>query len=198
MTRDTDKRVLKVLVDWPEDDGFELKSTASGERQLTGIDVTLYVEGVSSTVALKKQLALKSTQSGTIANIKRALAVSVWIEVGSVVAVILASQSFVCDCVMLQQVVQKRFEEPGPNRHHLIGNLIRVAVTRATSAAGSSDSVLHGLVQSSDHTTHSQPVQGGKEVVVKPPPLPERATVTMATDAGTLRFPLFVAMIVKC
>lgn len=75
MTRDVDKRVLKLLVDWPEGEGFDMQATGKGERLLTNVDVDLYLEGVTSVVTLRKQIALKSTESGTLAKVKRALAV---------------------------------------------------------------------------------------------------------------------------
>ncbi len=75
MNRDVDKRVLKLLVEWPEEEGFEMKPTASGERVVSGVDVSVYVEGVTAPVSIRKQIALKSTESGAFASIKRALAV---------------------------------------------------------------------------------------------------------------------------
>ena len=77
VSRDVDRRVLKLLVEWPEEEGWEMKATSSGQRLLTNIDVSMYLEGVTSLVRLRKQVACKSTETGTLANIKRALAVRV-------------------------------------------------------------------------------------------------------------------------
>lgn len=77
VNRDLNKRVMKILIDWPEGEGFDMKSTSSGERLMTSFEFVVYVEGVSTPINIRKQLALKSTESGTLANIKRALAVSV-------------------------------------------------------------------------------------------------------------------------
>jgi hypothetical protein len=79
VTRDVDKRVLKLLVEWPEGEGFDLQTTAKGERLLTNVDMDLYLEGVTSVVTLRKQIALKSTETGTLAKVKRALAVRTWL-----------------------------------------------------------------------------------------------------------------------
>jgi hypothetical protein len=81
VNRDADKRVLKLLVEWPEDEGFEMKSTASGERCVTNVDVLVYLEGITSPVNLRKLIAMKSTESGTFASIKRALAVGSCVRV---------------------------------------------------------------------------------------------------------------------
>ena len=43
----------------------------------------------------------------------------------------------------VQAHVQKRFEEGGPNRQHLIGSLVRVQVTRGV---GGQDAILDGMV----------------------------------------------------
>ncbi len=73
VNRHADKRVMKVLVDWPE--GDEMTSTTRGERMTSTIDVLLYLEGVASVVTLRHNVAIKSTAKGTLASIKRALAV---------------------------------------------------------------------------------------------------------------------------
>jgi hypothetical protein len=73
MERNAEKRVLKVLVDWPA--GDVLGTTARGERMCSTVDVHIYLQGIASMVSLRHTVALKSTASGALASIKRALAV---------------------------------------------------------------------------------------------------------------------------
>jgi hypothetical protein len=74
MKRDADKRVVKILVDWPQ--GDDLAATSRGERMCSTIDVRLFLQGIASMVSLRHNIALKSTDSGAFATLKRALAVS--------------------------------------------------------------------------------------------------------------------------
>lgn len=96
--RDVDRRVLKLLVEWPNEEGFEMKSTGSGERLNTMIDVLLYVEGVTTLVGLRKTVASKSTETGTLAKMKRALAVRETVNFKVFVSISILNLETCCGC----------------------------------------------------------------------------------------------------
>jgi hypothetical protein len=79
-------------------------------------------------------------------------------------------------CLLLRSTaqahVQKRFEEGGANRHHLIGTTLRFQVHRQ-HAGGSVDAVVRKAVAVSTAT-----------VGAPPPPVPERKAIASVTTSG--------------
>lgn len=72
--------------------------------------------------------------------------------------------------LLSQAHVQKRFEEGGVNRHHLIGSTLRVQVHRQ-HAGGSIDTVVRNAAAAVNTATIAAP----------PPPVPERKSVASVT-----------------
>ena len=142
---DSERRVLKLLTDWPQSgDDAEPLATIRGERLSTTVDLQLYMQGVNSVVPVRRAVALKLEETGAMASFKRTLAAK----------------------------VRRRFEEGGANRAHLLGSSLEVNVSRGIAAPGR---VLEGMVKAVTRADGPSPAGGagvvpGMRLNAPPPP----------------------------